>query len=58
MFYKFYLACSAALLLLFTVAQYQGWSLFSEDNSSAQHGHTHSSGGSYSSGSHRGGFHK
>lgn len=57
MLYKAYIVSSVIILSLFGMAQYYGWSPFSE-NAGQHFGHTHSSGGSYGGGSHRGSYHK
>lgn len=59
MLYKTYVISSLAALMFFSVAQYQGWSFFSESGDDNQaHQHSSSSGGHYNSGSHRGSYHK
>lgn len=55
MLYKFYLLFGTVSLITFAVAQYDGWSWSSEDSGRM---HTHTGSGSFSSGSHRGTFHK
>lgn len=57
MLYKIYVATSVAALILFSVAQYKGWSWESESEAHSSHFHSSSS-GNFSGGSHRGSYHK
>lgn len=59
MLYKVYAITSIFALMFFSVAQYQGWSFFSESGNDNQTQHfSNSSSGHYSGGSNRGSYHK